>query len=104
MEFSRASSSAYDESVELAKEKGPFPLFDRDKYVARPFIQRLPPPIRENIYKYGIRNCYLTVQAPTGTIALLAGVNSGIEPYFDFSYKRVDRTGESEITSDWATL
>lgn len=74
---------AYRTSIQLAREKGSFPLFDRDKYVNSGFIQTLPQDIREDIYSYGIRNSHLLSIAPTGTISLFAGnISSGIEPVF----------------------
>ncbi|QIA26374.1 adenosylcobalamin-dependent ribonucleoside-diphosphate reductase [Thermaerobacter sp. PB12/4term] len=84
---------AYRASALLAQEKGPFPLFDREKYLQGWFIQRLPEDIRQLIAQHGIRNGFLLTQAPTGTTSLLAGVSSGIEPVFAFSFKRTDRTG-----------
>ena len=67
------SHAAYVASAELAKEKGAFPLFDRDEYLARPFIARLPQEIRDSIAVHGIRNGLVTSIAPTGTISLFAG-------------------------------
>lgn len=73
----------YRASIELAKEKSPFPLFDRDLYTKGNFIQTLPEDIQEDIWVHGIRNSHLTSIAPTGTISLTAGnVSSGIEPVF----------------------
>ena len=86
--------AAYNASVDLAIEKGPFPKFDREKYLQGAFIRSLPDSIRERIAKHGIRNAVLLCQAPTGTTSLLAGVSSGIEPVFDFAMIRRDRTGE----------
>jgi len=81
--------AAYRASVELAREKGPFPLFDRDAYLAGECIAELPQDIRAGIAKHGIRNALLTSIAPTGTISLLAdNVSSGLEPVFAFSYDR----------------
>ncbi|MGE0415677.1 MAG: adenosylcobalamin-dependent ribonucleoside-diphosphate reductase [Acetobacteraceae bacterium] len=81
--------AAYRASVALAREKGSFPLFDRDHYLAAPFIRTLPPDIRDGIARNGIRNSHLLAIAPTGTISLLAGnVSSGIEPVFAESYQR----------------
>jgi ribonucleoside-diphosphate reductase alpha chain len=99
--------AAYRASVELAKLKGPFPLFDAGEYLQRPFIQRLPDDIREAIAQHGIRNGLLTSIAPTGTISLYAGnVSSGIEPVFAYSYSRrvlmPDGTPEEQIVSDFA--
>ena len=81
--------AAYRASVELAREKGPFPLFDRDAYLAGECIVELPQDIRAGIAEHGIRNALLTSIAPTGTISLLAdNVSSGLEPVFAFSYDR----------------
>jgi ribonucleoside-diphosphate reductase alpha chain len=81
--------AAYRASVALAEEKGAFPLFDRDAYLAAPHIRALPADIRDGIARHGIRNALLTSIAPTGTISLFAGnVSSGIEPVFAFSYGR----------------
>jgi ribonucleoside-diphosphate reductase alpha chain len=75
--------SAYRASVELAREKSPFPWLARDAYLEAPFIRQLPSDIRRGIARHGIRNSHLTAIAPTGTISLLAGnVSSGIEPIF----------------------
>lgn len=74
---------AYKASVMLAKEKGPFPLFDVAEYDRGEFIQTLPLSIREGIRHFGIRNSHLLSIAPTGTISLFAGnISSGIEPTF----------------------
>ncbi|PKM43517.1 MAG: ribonucleoside reductase [Gammaproteobacteria bacterium HGW-Gammaproteobacteria-1] len=81
--------AAYRTSVALAKEKGAFPFFDREAYLAGSFIRRLPADIRDGIAAHGIRNSHLTAIAPTGTISLLAGnISSGLEPVFDWSYSR----------------
>ena len=101
--FRTLRDEAYRASAALAVERGPFPAFAL-AYLERPFIKRLPEDIRESIAKNGIRNCYLLTQAPTGTTSLVAGVNSGIEPYFDFEYVRSDRTGEYDVTSYWADM
>lgn len=82
--------TCYAASSELAKEKGSFPLFDKDKYVAGKFIQTLPKEVQESIYTNGIRNSHLLSIAPTGTISLCANnVSSGIEPVL---YYEADRT------------
>lgn len=73
--------TAYEASVDLARERGPFELFDAQRYTDQPFIQRLPPALRERIRRFGIRNSHLLAVAPAGTISLLAkNVSSGIEP------------------------
>jgi len=94
-------STAYDTSVELAKEKGPFPLFDADKYLESEFVKlRLSPELQEKIRKYGIRNSHLISIAPTGTVSLCAdNVSSSIEPVFSYMSKRLVRhdDGEKEV-------
>ena len=83
------SHAAYAASAELAREKGAFPLFDAGQFLRRPFPASLPPPLQKTIRDKGLRNGVLTSIAPTGTISLLAGnVSSGIEPVFDFEYRR----------------
>jgi ribonucleoside-diphosphate reductase alpha chain len=79
----------YLASIGVAKEKGPFPLFDKEKYLEGEFIKSLPYYILEDISKYGIRNSHLLSIAPTGTISLWArNVSSGIEPVFSLEYVR----------------
>ncbi|WP_265502649.1 adenosylcobalamin-dependent ribonucleoside-diphosphate reductase [Paracoccus beibuensis] len=81
--------SAYLASVDLAKEKGAFPLFDADKYLASGFMSKMDDDVRAAIAEHGIRNALLTSIAPTGTISLYAGnVSSGIEPVFAYAYTR----------------
>ncbi|MFL2687885.1 MAG: adenosylcobalamin-dependent ribonucleoside-diphosphate reductase [Alphaproteobacteria bacterium] len=80
---------AYLASVELAAEKGAFPLFDGEAYLAGDTLMGLDEEIRQSIKANGIRNGLLTSIAPTGTISLLAGnVSSGIEPVFRYEYQR----------------
>ncbi|MDF2235790.1 adenosylcobalamin-dependent ribonucleoside-diphosphate reductase [Albimonas sp. CAU 1670] len=81
--------AAYFASVELAKEKGAFPLFDAEKFCASPSLQALGEDVVAAVRAHGIRNALLTSIAPTGTISLYAGnVSSGIEPVFAFAYTR----------------
>ncbi len=81
--------TSYDESCELAKEKGPFPLWSWEDYSQGKFILQLPPEIQHKINTTGIRNSHLTSIAPTGTISLTAdNVSSGIEPPFALYYDR----------------
>lgn len=90
--------SAYQTSIELAKQRGTFPSFDKREFLKSVFIQSLPDYIVKQIEKYGIRNSHLTAIAPTGTISLLANnVSSGIEPVFDFSYKRNIKMTDNSI-------
>lgn len=86
--FETIKNTAYDESTEIAKEKGPFPLFDRDKHLSMPFVQRLNDAVREKIAKNGLRNVALLTVAPVGSGSVLAGTSSGIEPIFAFNYTR----------------
>jgi ribonucleoside-diphosphate reductase alpha chain len=92
--YSTIRDAAYESSADITTEKGPFPNFDRDKYIQGRFIKRLPKALQEKIRKQGIRNAVILTQAPTGTTSLLAGVSSGIEPVYDFAMIRRDRTGE----------
>lgn len=81
--------AAYLASVDLAKEKGAFPLFDTEKYLASGTMQQMDADVRDAIREHGIRNALLTSIAPTGTISLYAGnVSSGIEPVFAYAYTR----------------
>ena len=103
----RLQRMSYLASVELAKEKGAFALFDRDKYLAGESIQALDADVKDAIAQHGIRNALLTSIAPTGTISLLAdNVSSGLEPVFSFSYMRnvlmPDGTRRTEEVSDHA--
>jgi ribonucleoside-diphosphate reductase alpha chain len=85
--------AAYRASVDLARERGAFPLLDREKYLATPFVQRLPDDIKADIATHGIRNSHLLSIAPTGTISLAFGrnVTGGIEPAFAWEYTRKTR-------------
>ena len=81
--------AAYLASVDLAREKGAFPLFDADAYLASGTMAGMDADVRALIAKHGIRNALLTSVAPTGTISLYAGnVSSGIEPVFAYAYNR----------------
>jgi ribonucleoside-diphosphate reductase alpha chain len=80
--------TAYETSVELAREKGPFPNFDWTGYRKSKFVKNLPKHLREAIREHGIRNATCTTVPPTGSGAIVARVTSGIEPIFATSYKR----------------
>jgi ribonucleoside-diphosphate reductase alpha chain len=87
--FGRIQRAAYLASADLAKEKGAFPLYVPDKFLAGATIRELDADIRAAISDHGIRNALLTSIAPTGTISLLAeNVSSGIEPVFAYTYRR----------------
>jgi ribonucleoside-diphosphate reductase alpha chain len=99
--------NAYLASAELAEEKGCFPLFETGKYLATEGAQELPEGVRKAIRQKGLRNGLLTSIAPTGTISIIANnVSSGIEPVFDFSYRRRilqdDGTADEECVEDFA--
>ena len=99
--------AAYRASIEIAKEKGAFPLFDAERYLAGVTIKTLDSELRTAIGRHGIRNALLTSIAPTGTISLLAGnVSSGIEPVFSYSYTRnvlmPDGSRKAEMVTDYA--
>ncbi len=84
----RIKETAYDESSNIAKEKGSFPAFVAEKHLQRNFVKRLDKNLLDKIAKNGLRNaCILTV-APTGSISSMAGVSGGIEPIFALSYTR----------------
>jgi ribonucleoside-diphosphate reductase alpha chain len=81
--------SSYLASVDLAQEKGAFPLFEAKGFLASGNMQRMDKDVRDAVAKHGIRNALLTSVAPTGTISLYAGnVSSGIEPVFAYAYTR----------------
>lgn len=96
------SVESYKASIELAKEKGSFPLLDVDKFLDSGNMKKMPEDVREGVRKYGIRNALLTSIAPTGTISLYAGnVSSGIEPIFALEYERkVMQKDGSKVTQD----
>jgi ribonucleoside-diphosphate reductase alpha chain len=99
--------AAYLASTELAAEKGAFPLYDAEKYLAGETVGELDEDVRAAIAEHGIRNALLTSIAPTGTISLFAdNVSSGLEPVFSFKYTRnvlmPDGSRSSEEVSDHA--
>ncbi len=99
--------SAIVASADLAREKGAFPLYERDEYLATAYAATLPKDLREVIARDGLRNGLLTSIAPTGTISLLAGnVSSGVEPVFSAEYQRrillADGSHEVQPMTDYA--
>ena len=82
--------ASYRESIQMARELGPFPAFDREKYLSGEYIRTLPEDIREGIAEHGIRNALLNTIAPTGTTSIAAADNSsgGLEPVFMARYNR----------------
>jgi len=98
--------NAYQMSVDLAKVRGPFPIFDWEKEKNNKFIKRLPRKILKDMEKYGRRNISLLTQAPTGSVAIVSklggfdayNISSGIEPIFQISYirkRKVDATSDN---------
>jgi ribonucleoside-diphosphate reductase alpha chain len=103
----RLAEAAYLASCDLAEEKGAFPLFDREKFLASGSVAGLSDEVKAAIAGKGIRNALLTSIAPTGTISLFAGnVSSGIEPVFAHAYTRKvlqkDGTRTEEEVVDYA--
>jgi len=103
----RISRAAYLASTALAAEKGAFPLFDRDRYLAGETVRGLDADVREAIAAHGMRNGLVTSVAPTGTISLLAdNVSSGLEPVFSYRYTRhilmPDGSRRDEEVTDYA--
>lgn len=103
--------TAYEESIELAKEFGPCPATEtkeqREAFCKSGFMKQMPEHIHLGVMEHGIRNALLTSIAPTGTISLYAGnVSSGIEPVFAPSYTRKvlekDGSKREELVEDYA--
>jgi len=96
--FKFIATNAYEQSIEIAKEKGSFPFLEefgsREKLIQSGYIQKLPKYIQNDILKYGIRNSHLLTIAPTGSTGTMVGVSTGLEPYFGFSYFRSGRLGK----------
>lgn len=86
--FADIKETAYRMSVELAIEKGSFPAFDRDRHLSSRYFKEFPPNLIEAIANHGLRNVALLTVPPVGSGAAMAGVTSGIEPVFAFSYIR----------------
>lgn len=91
--FATIRNEAFKASIEIAKEKGSFPEYDYDKYISNPYIAHLPTRILKSIKQFGIRNAVILSIAPTGTISMVAGTSSGIEPIFAPIYLRKFRRG-----------
>ncbi|NYF24606.1 vitamin B12-dependent ribonucleotide reductase [Sporosarcina sp. JAI121] len=102
--FETIATSAYRESIELAKEKGSFPFLIgktdgetkalRNAFINTGFMKKMPEDIRESILEHGIRNSHLLTVAPTGSTGTMVGVSTGLEPYFSFTYYRSGRLGK----------
>jgi ribonucleoside-diphosphate reductase alpha chain len=91
--FEVIRDAAYEESIALARRKGPFPRFDADKYLQSGYALLLPPHLRDGIARHGVRNVTLLTVAPTGTTGTMMGTSTGIEPYFLFRFESRSRLG-----------
>ncbi len=99
------SITAYETSVDLAREKGAFRQFDSQKFLQSGFMKNMPEYIRHLVGKYGIRNVTILTQAPTGTVGTMVGTSTGIEPFFSWTYYRKSRLGVHQehikLAKDW---
>ena len=95
--YKEISLAAYENSVELAQEKGMFTKCIPEKIVQSGFIQTLPEDLQAQIAEHGLRNVTLTTQAPTGTVGTMLGTSTGIEPYYAFKFFRQSRLGFHEV-------
>jgi ribonucleoside-diphosphate reductase alpha chain len=109
--FETIAVTAYQASVELAKEKGSFPFLQgeteeetnrlRNAFISTGFMKKMPEDIRHSILETGIRNSHLLTVAPTGSTGTMIGCSTGLEPYFSFTYYRSGRLGKFiEVKAD----
>jgi ribonucleoside-diphosphate reductase alpha chain len=113
--FETITTTAYEASIELAKEKGAFPFMAEhpngpsavaESFVQTGYMRRMPQYIRDGILEHGIRNSHLLTVAPTGSTGTLIGCSTGLEPYFAFKYYRSGRLGKfipviADIALEW---
>lgn len=115
--FQNIAVWAYEESIEIAKEKGSFPFLEvlpngnpningREKFINTGFMKKMPEHVRQGVLEYGIRNSHLLTVAPTGSTGTMMNVSTGLEPYFGFTYFRSGRLGKfiqvvSDIALEW---
>jgi ribonucleoside-diphosphate reductase alpha chain len=90
------ATEAYLASADIAAEKGPFPLFEAEKFLQSGYMRAMPEEVREAVKQKGIRNVTLLTQAPNGTIGTMVGTSTGIEPFYFWSYMRKSRLGVHE--------
>lgn len=97
--------TAYETSVDLAREKGAFARFEAEKFLQSGFMKKMPEYIRHLVRQYGIRNVTILTQAPTGTIGTMVGTSTGVEPFFSWTYFRKSRLGVHQehikLAKDW---
>ena len=94
--YSTLRNKAYEESVNLAKERGAFPVFDWEKEKENAFIRRLPKRLQKMIAEFGRRNISILTNAPTGSVSILSQTSSGLEPVFRNSYVRRRKLNHNE--------
>lgn len=102
--FKTIAIAAYEQSIELGKERGSFPFLQgetdaetarlREAFINTGFMKKMPQHIREGVIASGIRNSHLLTVAPTGSTGTMVGVATGLEPYFSFTYYRSGRLGK----------
>ncbi len=102
--FETIAIAAYEQSIELGKERGSFPFLEgeteeqteklREAFIRTGFMQKMPAHVRQDILEHGIRNSHLLTVAPTGSTGTMVGVATGLEPYFSFTYYRSGRLGK----------
>ncbi len=94
------ATQAYMTSSDIAAEKGPFPAFEAEPFLASGFMQGMPEAVRESVRAKGVRNVTLLTQAPTGTTGTMVSTSTGIEPFFSWSFFRKSRLGWHEERVD----
>jgi ribonucleoside-diphosphate reductase alpha chain len=102
--FETIATTAYETSIELGKEKGSFNFLVgeneeatmelRNKFINSGYMKKMPEHIRQGVLENGIRNSHLLTVAPTGSTGTMAGVATGLEPYYSYSYYRSGRLGK----------
>jgi ribonucleoside-diphosphate reductase alpha chain len=102
--FDTIRNEAYKASMYLAREKGSFPEYNWTNLKNEKFFKTIPSHIRSDIKKNGLRNAVLLTVAPTGTISMVLGTSTGIEPIFAPVYKRRWRTGTEDVWNETTVL
>lgn len=92
--FTTIRNEAYIASTYIARDKAPFPSFDRTEYLKQPFAKELPARIRMLIKEHGIRNAVMLTIAPVGTTSIVFGTSTGVEPIFSPMYIRRHKEGD----------
>ena len=99
-EVHRLFFEAYRCSVQLAKERGKFEIYDSEREKNNPFIQRIKdadPALYEDMVKHGRRNISMLTIAPTGTVSMMTQTTSGIEPVFSPVYDRKRKRNQNDV-------